>query len=152
MLRRTFLKSLGLSTAFATSAHARAAVEPAADTIIDLDRRLNRLILARNVHGASALYDDDFILTVSGGGFKTKADMLADIGNPALSLKTCETTDMAVRVRDRAAVLTGLLLQAGRIADRTFSVRLRVTDTWVRSADGRWRLLAGHASPDKPST
>lgn len=149
MLRRTFLKALGLSAACGMSAGAHAATGSVAGTIVELDRRLNHFILTRNVQAASELYDDEFLLTVSGGGFKTKADMLADIGNPALFLDVCETTDIAVRVRGRTAVLTGRLLQAGRINDRPFSSKLRVTDTWVQTSDDRWLLLAGHASPEK---
>jgi ketosteroid isomerase-like protein len=138
----------GLAAAAATS---HCALQPvsAADTVIALDTRLNRSILAHDVASAAALYDDDFLLTVSGGGFKRKADMLADIGNPAVALSVCDTTDVKVRVRGGTAVLTGTLQQAGTVNGRAFDVRLHVTDTWVH-VDGRWLLLAGHASLAKP--
>ena len=71
--------------------------------------------------------------------------MLADIGNPAVALTVCETTDIAVLVRANVAVLTGTLRQAGMVDSRPFDVKLRVTDTWV-NVDGKWLLLAGHAS------
>lgn len=151
MHRREFITAAGLSTLLVGIGGARAARAPASRTIIALDARLNRCILAHDVAGAALLYADDFILTVSGGGFKTKAAMLADIANTDLHLDVCETRDIEVRVRPGAAVLTGLLLQAGRIGERTFSNRLRVTDTWVQARDGTWRLLAGHASPERPA-
>ena len=120
-----------------------------ADKIIELDRQLNLAIVSHDVARASSLYDDDFVLTVSGGGFKRKPDMLADIRNEGVVLTACDTTDVAVRVRGNAAVLAGLLHQAGTVNGREFDVWLRVTDTWV-AVDGRWLLLAGHASPAKP--
>jgi ketosteroid isomerase-like protein len=134
----------------ATTAACQSTVPPpsVASVIIDIDKRLNQAILAHDVAAAAALYDDDFLLTVSGGGFKRKADMLADIGNPAVALSVCETTDMQVRVRASTAVLTGTLRQAGSVNGRAFDVRLHVTDTWVH-VDGRWLLLAGHASVAK---
>ncbi len=94
---------------------------------------------------AAAFYDDDFILTVSGGGTKRKADMLRDIGNPEVVLQVCDTTEVAVRVRGTTAVLTGVLLQKGTVGSRPLDVKLHVTDTWVQ-VDSRWLLLAGHAS------
>jgi ketosteroid isomerase-like protein len=137
----------GLAATTAASHSAPQSASPA-NVIIEADKRLNRSILAHDVASAAAVYDEDFLLTVSGGGFKRKADMLADIGNPAVELSVCETTDMEVRVRGNAAVLTGTLLQAGTVRGRAFDVKLRVTDTWV-NVDGRWLLLAGHASPAK---
>jgi ketosteroid isomerase-like protein len=136
-------------TASVAAADNGATAGSVAKRIEDLDRRLNRLIVDGDVDGARALYDDDFVLTVSGRGFKTKSQMLADIGNPTLFLKVCETTEVVVRVRGKAAVLTGILRQAGEIDGRQFDVRLRVTDTWVLTEDGRWQLLAAHASPEK---
>ncbi|MFO1406307.1 MAG: nuclear transport factor 2 family protein [Steroidobacteraceae bacterium] len=122
-----------------------------ASVVVDLDRQLNRAIVAHDVALAGSLYDDDFLLTVSGGGYKRKADMLADIRNVGVVLTACETTDVVVRVRGETAVLTGLLHQAGTVNGREIDAWLRVTDTWV-AVDGRWRLLAGHASPAKPPT
>ncbi len=125
--------------------HVAAQNRPPAETIVELDRRLNQAILAHDTAAAGALYDDDFVLTVAGGRFKRKADMLADIGNPAVALTVCETTGVTVRERGATAVLTGVLRQAGTVNGRPMDVRLHVTDTWV-NVDGRWLLLAGHAS------
>jgi ketosteroid isomerase-like protein len=134
--------------AMATSPVAGASVaetRPPTEMIVELDHRLSQAILAHDVASAAELYDDDFLLTVAGGRFKRKADMLADIGNPAVKLSVCDTTGVTVRVRGRTAVLTGLLKQAGTVNDRPIDVRLHVTDTWV-NVDGKWLLLAGHAS------
>lgn len=115
------------------------------DEIAELDRQLNAYIIAHNAAEAAKLYDEDFMLTVSGGGVKRKADMLADIRNPAVVLSVCETSDVQVRVRGSTAVLTGALRQAGTVNGRAIDVTLRVTDTWTK-VNGTWLLFAGHAS------
>jgi ketosteroid isomerase-like protein len=61
-----------------------------------------------------------------------------------------ETSDVVVRVREDTAVLTGVLHQRGTFDGWPFDVRLRVTDTWVRTR-GQWRILAGHASVLEPA-
>lgn len=132
-----------------TSADPAPPASGVAGQIVELDRQLNAAIVSHDVARASALYDDDFVLTVSGGGFKRKADMLADIRNEGVVLTACDTTEVVVRVRGDAAVLTGLLHQAGAVNGREIDAWLRVTDTWVE-VDGKWLLLAGHASPAKP--
>lgn len=134
----------GLATATLVSPTI-ARTQPVADLIAELDHRLNQLILAHDAASAASLYDDEFLLTVSTGRFKCKADMLADISNPAVQLTVCSTTDVSVRVRAGAAVLTGLLQQTGTVHGKPLDVKLRVTDTWVE-VGGRWLLLAGHAT------
>lgn len=143
--RRLLIASVGL-VAVAAAGNSIPRQRSVADEIIELDMRLNQAILAHDVAAASALYDGEFVLTASGGRIKRKADMLADIGNPAVALSVCETRDVNVRVRANTAVLTGTLLQAGSVNGRELDVKLHVTDTWV-SVDGRWLLFAAHASP-----
>ena len=136
--------STSLATTVACADPVTAAPDPAIQ-IVELDRLLNHFILSHDAGAAGPLYDDDFILTVSGGGTKHKADMLADIRNPAVALSVCETSNVKVRVRGQTAVLTGLLRQAGTISGRTIDVTLNVTDTWA-AVGSTWVLLAGHAS------
>jgi ketosteroid isomerase-like protein len=144
-LRRNLLKAgSGLAT-FAATRYSVAQSQSISDLVVELDKRLNGFIRAHDVVSASAIYDEEFMLTVAGGGIKRKAHMLADIANPAVALTVCETTDIVVLVRANVAVLTGTLRQAGKVDARAFDVTLRVTDTWV-NVDGKWLLLAGHAS------
>ena len=149
MHRRHLLNlSTGLAAWAAVASRLTAAPDPATQ-VIELDRQLNHAILSHDANAASALYDDDFILTVAGGGTKLKADMLADIRNPAVVLNVCDTSSAKVRVRGNTAVLTGVLRQAGTVSGRAIDVTLNVTDTWVASGNS-WVLLAGHASVAKP--
>jgi len=74
--------------------------------------------------------------------------MLHDVGNADVVLTANETHDVDVIGDAHTAVLTAKLHQAGSVGGKAFDAELFVTDTW--SCDGgRWRLLAGHASPVK---
>jgi ketosteroid isomerase-like protein len=131
-----------LLTATLLAAHANPAD---GDVVLARDRELNALILRDDAAAAGAYYDDAFVLTTSSGRMKSKADLVREIALPGLVIDVNETTDVAVRVRDDTAVLTGVLHQRGTFDGKPFDVRLRVTDTWVRTR-GQWRILAGHAS------
>jgi Domain of unknown function (DUF4440) len=145
MLRRTMLNTIASLAASTVASNSVAQARSPAEMIVELDHRLSQSILADDTASAATLYDDDFLLTVAGGRLKRKADMLADIGNPAVQLTVCDTKDVSVRVRAGTAVLTGVLQQAGTVNGRPLDVKLHVTDTWA-NVDGRWLLLAGHAS------
>lgn len=122
------------------------ACENAEAAVIAADRALNAAIMAGDTQSAATFYLDDFLLTTSAGGAKTKADMLKEIGSPHLELSVNETLAPQVRVHGEAAVLTGQLHQKGTYQGRMLDARLLVTDTWIRTPQG-WRLLSGHASP-----
>jgi ketosteroid isomerase-like protein len=142
------MKSLLLLTALlADNAAARL---PEGDVVARRDRELNALIVRDDATAARAYYDDAFVLTTSSGKMKSKDDLVREIAAPGLVLDTNETTDIVVRVRAGTAVLTGVLHQRGTYDGKAFDVRLRVTDTWVRT-DGQWRILAGHASVLPPA-
>jgi ketosteroid isomerase-like protein len=141
-MTRTLLLSAILLATTATAAADRLSAN---DAVAIRDRELNALIVGHDAASARAYYDDAFVLTTSSGKMKSKHDLLAEIAAPALVLEVNETTDVVVRVRDDTAVLTGVLRQRGTYDGKAFDVRLRVTDTWVRTG-GEWRIVAGHAS------
>lgn len=137
--------SLLFLSLIAISAHGRNPLDTAERDVSHRDKRLNALIMERDAVSASDYYDPEFVLTTSSGKTKSKQDMLDDIAMPALTLEKNETTNVVVRVRGSAAVLTGILHQRGSIDGNAFDVRLRVTDTW-HLTEGGWVILAGHAS------
>jgi hypothetical protein len=119
--------------------------------VIEADKQLNRFILEHNVDAAAAVYSDDFVLTTSAGAVKKKQDMLNEIGLLDLQFEMNVTTDVQIRILGNTAVLTGTLHQKGLYKQKPFDAKLLVTDTWVL-VDGRWKLLAGHATVIKPTT
>jgi hypothetical protein len=121
-----------------------AQADPATE-VLDMDKKLNQLIIQNNAHDAEELYDDDFILITAGGSMKTKKDIVAEIGSSNLKITVKETIQTKVRVYGNAAVLTGILLQRGSYNGKEFDVKLLVTDTWIKTNSG-WKILSGHAS------
>ena len=108
------------------------------------DARLNKLIVQNLAVEAAALYTDDFLLITSGGKMVTKKEIVDQIASPELKLEVNETTEVRVRVHGTTAVLTGILLQKGSWKGKPFDVKLRVTDTWIKTDSG-WQLLSGQA-------
>jgi ketosteroid isomerase-like protein len=123
-----------------------AAAECKLDTVAQHDSDLNHAISAHDVDAASRYYADAFVLTTSRGGRKTTADMLAEIASTTVQLEINQTHDIQVFGNAQTAILTATLHQKGRVGDQTFDAEVLVTDTWICAADGRWLLLAGHAS------
>lgn len=115
------------------------------DEVIQMDKRLNKLIKENNSTEASGYYTDDFLLVTSGGGAKSKKDVITEISSPELKMNTNETLKVKVRVHENTAVLTGVLIQKGSYKGKEFDVKLLVTDTWIKTTSG-WKLLSGHAS------
>ena len=115
------------------------------DEVIQMDKKLNKLIMENNVAEATGYYTEDFLLVTSSGGGKSKKDVIAEIGSAELKMNTNETLKVKVRVHENTAVLTGVLIQKGSYKGKEFDVKLLVTDTWIKTASG-WRLLSGHAS------
>jgi ketosteroid isomerase-like protein len=115
-----------------------------APEVQDADARLNKLIMQNLATEAAALYMDDFLLITSGGKLATKQEIVEQIASPELKLEVNETTEVRVRVHGTTAVLTGILRQQGSWKGKPFDVKLRVTDTWIKTDSG-WRLLSGQA-------
>ena len=115
------------------------------DEVIQMDKKLNKLIMENNSAEAAGYYTDDFLLVTSGGSGKSKKDVIAEISSPELKIQTNETLKVKVRVHENTAVLTGVLIQKGSYKGKDFDVKLLVTDTWVKTESG-WKLLSGHAS------
>jgi Domain of unknown function (DUF4440) len=118
--------------------------QDAAQQVREADTRLNRLSMQNLAVEAAPLYMDDFLLITSGGKRVTKTEIVEQIASPELKLEVNETTEVRVRFHGTTAVLTGILQQKGSWKGKQFDVKLRVTDTWIRT-DGGWRLLSGHA-------
>jgi len=108
------------------------------------DARLNKLIMQNLALEAAPVYMEDFLLITSGGKPVTKKEIVEQIASPELKLEVNETTEVRVRVHETTAVLTGILLQKGSWKGKPFDVKLRVTDTWIKTDSG-WQLLSGQA-------
>jgi ketosteroid isomerase-like protein len=129
---------------FLALASATSLEQGSAREVQDADARLNRLIMQNQAAEAAPLYMDDFLLITSNGKTVTKTEIVEQIASPELKLEVNETTEVRVRVHGTTAVLTAILQQKGSWKGKPFDVKLRVTDTWIKTEDG-WRLFSGQA-------
>lgn len=146
-------KTLALILIFFCFSNATLFGQSAQQEVQQADKDLNNWISQNNGAKAEEFYLPDFVLTVSSGSEKSKTEILREIASPELKLEINETSEVTVRVFDSTAILTGVLHQKGMYKDKSFDVRLRVTDTWVKTSEG-WKIFAGHASmiPTTPSS
>jgi ketosteroid isomerase-like protein len=86
------------------------------------------------------------VTTEEGKVLAGKSAVLANA--KATTWATAKYEDLKVTVIDRTAIATGTFIGKGADqAGKTFDVKLRFTDTWVRMASNRWLCVAGHDSP-----
>jgi ketosteroid isomerase-like protein len=111
----------------------------------NLERDLNRAMTQGDTRRVSDLLSDDWLLVTASGKVKTRAEVLAELGQHDLEFQDNETRDVLVRIWGDTAVLTGVLHQRYRLHGELTDVTLRYTDTWTRVGDG-WRQVSGHVS------
>jgi hypothetical protein len=92
----------------------------------------------------SALIAPEWSVTHITGAVIPKAQALQMCRSQETKIETFKIDDVAVRVFDEAAVVTGrtFVTTAGAKPE---SVTLRFTDVFVRR-DGRWQVVASHAT------
>jgi ketosteroid isomerase-like protein len=115
------------------------------DVIIDIDRKLNKLIYEGNSLAAAAYYHDDFLLVTSNGVQRNKQEILSQISLSTLKMQINETLDPKVRIAGGTAVLTGILHQKYTLNGKQYDYMMFVTDTWVKMGN-EWLLFSGQAT------
>ena len=89
---------------------------------------------------------EDYVEVTSSGGIESRAQALAALRDPNGSTTSCGNSNLKVRVYGDAAVVTGIMDQAGTSHGVPFSgKRLVFTDTYVRRG-GRWQCVAGQST------
>jgi hypothetical protein len=114
----------------ATERRARALVERDANAL----RELHHPALRWTTHRGDVLDREAYVRANTAGTLVWRAQRLEDV-------EVARAGDAAVLV----AVVVDEVERAGRVVTN----RLRMTQTWVRGADG-WTCLAGHAGPPLP--
>jgi ketosteroid isomerase-like protein len=89
---------------------------------------------------------DDLVVTVPDMPAMTKASSIGVLRGGRMKFDRYETSDTTIRVHDRSAVVTGRLRRTRTIAGRTSEDDWRFTKAYSRAADGRWQVVAFHAS------
>ena len=100
----------------------------------------------RDVAAIDRIYAADFFHTNADGSIMTKAQVLASYRAPAQAVfESNEHAEERVQVHGDAAVVSGTVTLKGRMNEQPFVRSWRVTYVLSRH-DGRWRIIASHAS------
>jgi ketosteroid isomerase-like protein len=136
------LMMMGLSSSLAASADAKA------DEALILER----------IHKACAAFekgdvdylveflDESFTLTDTRGQVTTREQNLAEVRKREPRYDMFRNHGMKVRVYGDSAVVTGITSIKGTSGGTAFAVDVQFTDTLIKR-DGKWRMVASHASP-----
>jgi ketosteroid isomerase-like protein len=84
---------------------------------------------------------DTYTFTDPTGRVSTKKDVLDDLRNRAIKIKSHEISDVKVQVYDNAAIETGILTSKATRDGRDVSGTFRFTRVWVMR-NGRWQTVA----------
>jgi Domain of unknown function (DUF4440) len=98
----------------------------------DALRRLHHAALRWTTHRGRVLTRDEYIAGNTGGELRWLAQELSDV---------------TVVVEGTTAVLTAVVTDHVQRDGDELTFRMPVTLTWVRSDDGSWSCIAGHAGP-----
>lgn len=100
----------------------------------------------RNEALLSGILAEDYVEVTSSGGIESRAEAIAALKDPNSSTTSCGNSNVKVRIYGNAAVVTGIMHQAGISNGVPFSgKRLVFTDTYVRRG-GRWQCVAGQST------
>ena len=93
------------------------------------------------------MLDPGFTLVASDAVQTSREEEIASVRDGVADYDVFENRDMAVRFYgDDLALVNGITVVQGRWNGKPFARELRFTDTLQRR-DGRWVLLASHATP-----
>jgi len=96
---------------------------------------------------------EDFRVVFGDGRVQTKADQMMNIRKAVPAGAKYEIAVETTDVYDKAAVLTGIVVEKGAFPDekgvlQPFGQRSRYTDTWILQK-GHWRVVSSHLSEFK---
>lgn len=140
--------ALALPALLVAAACGRPAPAPPHDARADLlalERHWDDAIVRKDVAALDALLAPDFVFIDPDGSITTRAQLLASVGSPRLTIEPFETRDVTVRLYGGTAILTGWFEQHGSWDGAAFRVRQRYTDVYVRRGTG-WMAASAHAS------
>lgn len=113
--------------------------------LIATDQRMQHAFVTRDVAALEKIFTDDYVLVVSSGAERTRAQVLAEVADADIRWEINETSGWKVRVHGDTALVVATLHQKGVEHGKPFDSNVKFSDTYVRD-HGVWRNLHGHAS------
>lgn len=113
--------------------------------IKQLERAWNQAEANQEVSEVSSLLADTLVYTDYDGTFMNKSDYMKWIVAPEQKADHIYDEGLSVQVYGDAAVATGIYRESGKNKGKSYTVRSRFTDTWIKRA-GVWRCVASHST------
>ena len=132
-----------------SAAAARAAEADDVKALIETDQRQQHAYVARDWKALDEIFTDDYVLVLSNGTQRTKAEILREAAKPDSTWEINETSGWQVRVHGDLGIVVAELHQKGTSGGQAFDSVVKFSDTYVRE-NGRWRNVHAHASKSVP--
>jgi len=126
-----------------------AAEDPAVAELMRLETVWNDAHVSGDADTLAGLWADSLTIAFPGKPVLNKADALAVARAGLIKFSRYQTTDIAVRVFNGAAIVTGRMRWSRLVDGRSVEDDWQFTKTYVRT-QGKWLVAAFHASPAAP--
>jgi len=115
------------------------------EELVELSHELVRAVQAHDRARLEELLAGEFSLDGAAG--RLDRDELLDAAGGAYQIEDFAYEEIDPDVYGSTAVVVSRYSQQASLSGRDVSMRLRVTDVWVRR-DGRWQIVRRHATPE----
>jgi ketosteroid isomerase-like protein len=103
-------------------------------------------IVERNASAMDSLLAEDYIAITPNGTLQSKEQTLANLRAGSLHIKSMEFSDRKVRFYGQTALVTSRADVSGTNAEGDLSGAYRYTRVWVRTGQGKWKIVSFEAS------
>lgn len=114
--------------------------------VLEVERALTDAFQAEDGDALEALLHPQFTLIDSRGALTTRAQEADELRSGRVRYDVFRNHGSRVRFHGGAAIVTGFTTAKGMFDGEAFEAEFAFTDVYARGADGRWQLVAGHAS------
>ena len=119
--------------------------------LIELERQLSAALVRQDAAILDRLWSKDLVFTFPDGKVSNKAQRLAGqkpAAQPFQSDSQTNNDEVKVYLYGNTAVVTVLSTWSGQENNKAYSSQFQATHVWAKQ-QGRWQLVAAHASPVK---
>jgi ketosteroid isomerase-like protein len=109
--------------------------------IATLEEAWIQAVIKRDAAAFNRLLAPGFVYTEDDRVY-SKTQLIKEVTTGSDTVTSGRNEDLVIRVHGNTAIATGWLVLIGRGASGSFERRYRYTDTWQRSSDGSWRVIA----------
>src|SRR5215467_8953322 len=113
--------------------------------IRQLERAWNQAEMKQEIGAVDNLVADSLVYTDYDGTFMHKKEYLKWIVNPEQKADHLYDEGLDVQIYGNAAVVTGVYRESGTNKGKSYTVRSRYTDTWIKH-NGMWQCVASQST------